>query len=130
MKHRIALRDSTMQAKEHWLEVETGRSTQISLMGPKGRISDAIVLTQQMARELAAMQPGVIIEAGPMRFYRTEDDVRISFTEPGEEGEPAGFDRFDADEFTAAFDKPRKVTPKPRKEVKRASKSSSASEKT
>lgn len=107
-----------MNAGEHWLEIETGRNVTLSLRNSKGVIGESATLTKTGLRELAAMAPGVIEEVGPLRFYRTEKDLRISFVDPTEENHTSGFDRIsfeDLGEALAPEKKPTKKTAPKRK---------------
>jgi hypothetical protein len=135
MKAKVSLSDSTMPSKRHWLEFEHDGDYYVSLRTATnilgdGRTKIAKVILQNMKR----FSPGVIIQVGPLHFYRTEDDVRVSFdeSEAVEEG-LSGYDRVDHEELIEAIDKvlgrepharPRKkkAASKPKRRVASASK--------
>ena len=106
MKEKVHLRDSTMKTKSHWLEIEHDGDYYVSL-----RTATAIIGGERMKvgpvilKSMTKFSPGVIVDIGHLRFYRTEEDVRISFTrEEALEG-LSGFDRVDHDELVAAIEK-------------------------
>jgi len=92
---------------KNWLEIEKdGSDYYVSLRTAKGilggeRTEVAKVVLQSMTHFL----PGVIIEVGPLHFYRTEEDVRIAFDDDLAEEGLSGFDRVDHDDLVAAIQK-------------------------
>ncbi|MEA2553326.1 MAG: hypothetical protein QOJ65_1502 [Fimbriimonadaceae bacterium] len=92
-----------MKAKSHWLEIEKdGSEYRVTLRSKTGVIGDPGVLTRAQLQELVIAGPGVIIKGGPLRIYKTEGDIRISFTEEEADAGLSGFDRVDVEEFVSA----------------------------
>ena len=133
MKVKVPLRDSTMKISRHWLEIEgDGDDYRVSLQNDKGVVGggDPAPIKKVLLENLAGVGAGVILKNGPLRFYKTDEDVRVSFTEE-EEGQ-LGFDRLDTKEFTQAIhkvlgdgsvdDEPHKRRPAPKKRAASKSK--------
>ena len=111
MKVKVNLTGSTMKAK-NWLEIEKDGDYYVSLRSAKGIVGgERTNISRVVLRGLAEMSPGVILKVGPLRFFRTDKDVRISFTED-EEG-ISGYDQVDHEKLVDAIDK---VIGKERKE--------------
>src|SRR5437016_8113632 len=107
MKERVRLRDSTMRTKSHWLEIDQeGNHYFVSLRNDKEILGQHRTPIDKVVLEnLVHVLPGVIIKNGPIRFYRTEEDVRVSFTEDEAEEGLSGYDRIEYDEFAKAIRK-------------------------
>lgn len=109
-KVKVSLRDSTMKASKHWLEIERdGGEFHVALRNDKGVIGadGPTAVSRELLEHLAESGAGVIIRNEPLSFYKTEDDVRVSFIENTDEDakksdEPLGFDRLDVKEFDKA----------------------------
>ena len=72
-----------MRTKSHWLEIDQeGNHYFVSLRNDKEILGQHRTPIDKVVLEnLVHVLPGVIIKNGPIRFYRTEEDVRVSFTE-------------------------------------------------
>lgn len=105
MKVKVPLRDTTMKASSHWLQIDSGtEGYHVSLENAKGPLAGAYApITGELLENLADVGAGVIIKIDPLRFYKTDKDVRISFTEDAERPDLTGFDRVDVKEFTEAI---------------------------
>ena len=92
-----------MDAK-NWLEIEHDGDYYLSLRTSKGILGgERTKVSKVILRTLAVAAPGVILKVGALRFFMTDEDVRISFTED-EEG-LSGYDRVDHKQMVAAIDK-------------------------
>ena len=96
-----------MKSKSHWIEFEHDGDYYVSLRtgtsiigGTRTKI--AKVILENMTR----FSPGVIVQVGPLHFYRTDEDVRVSFDEVQavEEG-LSGYDRVDHDDLVDAINR-------------------------
>lgn len=98
-----------MEASNHWLEVDRdGREFHIALRNDRGVIGaeGPTPVSEDILEHLAESGPGVIIRIEPLSFYKTDEDVRVSFIEDSaseEDQEPIGFDRLDTREFDQAI---------------------------
>jgi hypothetical protein len=105
MKEKVTLLKSSMPTKSHWLEIEKeGSKLFVSLRSAKGIIgAERTAIKPVVLENVATMLPGVIMKNGPLRFYRTEDEMRVSFDElePG----LSGYDEIDEKQFVAAVSK-------------------------
>ena len=120
---------------KNWLEIEKdGREFYVSLRTSKGILGgERTEIPKVVLQSMTHFSPGVIIEVGPMHFYRTEEDVRIAFDDDLAEEGLSGYDRVDHDDLVEAIQKvvgkeehvsPRKkkAAPKTKRRVASASK--------
>ena len=106
MKEKVSLRDTTMKTK-NWLEIEKdGRSFYVSLRTSKGILGgERTEVSKVILQSMTHFSPGVIVEVGPMHFYRTEEDVRIAFDDDLAEDGLSGYDRVDHEDLVEAIQK-------------------------
>ncbi len=113
-KVKVSLRDSTMKSSNHWLEIEReGGEFHVALRNDKGVIGadGPTAVSRELLEHLAESGAGVIIRNEPLSFYKTAEDVRVSFIEGDDDEEddeaknkePIGFDRLDVKEFDEAI---------------------------
>jgi len=104
MKEKVTLRDTTMKAKSHWLELEKdGHGIYVCLRNAKGIIGDERTpIKPVVLQNLITIASGVIIKNGPLRFYRIDDEMRVSFNELESEEGLFGYDTIDEREFESA----------------------------
>ena len=100
-----------MKASKHWLEFEReGGEFHVALRNDKGVVGadGPTAVSRELLEHLAESGAGVIIRNEPLSFYKTADDVRVSFIEDTDEDapkteEPIGFDRLSVSEFDKAI---------------------------
>lgn len=105
MTIKVPLRDTTMRESHQWLELSReGSEYRVVLRGKSGDVGDsATAISREVLEALADVAPGVILKDGPLRFFKTEQDFRVSFTELADEEGPSGYDRLDSGEFIKAI---------------------------
>ena len=131
-KVKVSLRDSTMKESKHWLEIERdGGEFHVALRNAKGVLGaeGPTAVSRELLEHLANSGAGVIIRNEPLSFYKTADDVRVSFIEDGDDdaqksSEPLGYDRLAVGEFDEAI---RKILGKEEHEKEPAPKKNAAS---
>lgn len=106
MKEKVVVRKSTMEAGKHWLEIEHDGKYYVSLRTAKDIVGGKRVEVSKVVLEgMTHFAPGVIVEVGPLHFYRTPDDVRVSFDEEDAMEGLSGFDILNHEELVAAIEK-------------------------
>src|SRR5579885_387913 len=107
MKEKVTLAESTMKTKGHWLELEKDGSRYYASLRTANHIlgGERIPIEKVVLRNLLKVAPGVILKNGPLRFYKTEDEMRISFTELEEDDSLSGYDTIDEEQLAQAIEK-------------------------
>jgi hypothetical protein len=105
MKEKVSLRDSTMKTK-NWLEIEHDGDYFVSLRTSKGILGgERAKVSRVVLDSMTQFLPGVIVEVGPLHFYRTEEDVRIAFDVDDAMEGLHGYDRVDHEVLVEAIRK-------------------------
>ena len=92
-----------MKVGKHWLELDDEDGIHVALHNSSGPIGGRPTRIDRVVLEaIADSLPNVIIKNGPLRFYKTEEDMRISFTEDEHQKGLSGYDRISTKEFVEA----------------------------